>query len=160
MPIEKTLSIFKPDIIKKNLIGEIIDTFEKKNLKIVAMKMARLTSQQTEKFYEEHKDKPFFKEVVKFMTSSPVIIICLEGENAIKLNREIMGATNPKEAKEGTIRKKYGENIGNNAVHGSDSPESAKKEIEFFFKGGGNIFSLVKMSRCLNFHVLISHFYQ
>jgi nucleoside-diphosphate kinase len=134
MSLEKTLSIFKPDIVKKNLIGEIIDIFEKKNLKIMAMKMIRLTPQQTEKFYEEHKDKPFFKEMVKFMTSSPVVIICLEGENAIKLNREIMGTTNPLEAKVGTIRRTYGENIDNNAVHGSDSPESAKREIKFFFK--------------------------
>jgi len=134
MSLEKTLSIFKPDIVKKNLIGEIIDIFEKKNLKIMAMKMIRLTPQQTEKFYEEHKDKPFFKGMVKFMSSSPVVIICLEGENAIKLNREIMGATNPLEAKVGTIRRTYGENIDNNAVHGSDSPESAKREIKLFFK--------------------------
>lgn len=134
MSLEKTLSIFKPDIIQKNLIGEIIDKLEKKKLKIVAMKMIRLTSEQTEKFYEEHKDKPFFKGMVKFMSSSPVVIICLEGENAIKLNREIMGATNPLEAKVGTIRRTYGENIDNNAVHGSDSPESAKREIKLFFK--------------------------
>ena len=140
MPLEKTLSIFKPDIIQKNLIGEIIDKFEKKKLKIVAMKMLCLTSEQTEKFYEEHKDKPFFKGMVKFMSSSPVVIICLEGENAIKLNREIMGATNPLEAKVGTIRRTYGENIDNNAVHGSDSPESAKREIKLFFKEG-EIFS-------------------
>jgi len=134
MSLEKTLSIFKPDIIKKNLIGEIINIFEKKNLKMVAMKMIRLTSQQTEKFYEEHKDKPFFKEVVKSMTSSPVVVICLEGENATKLNREIMGSTNPLEAKVGTIRRTYGESIDSNSVHGSDSPESAKREIKFFFK--------------------------
>lgn len=134
MPIEKTLSIFKPDIIRKNLIGEIIDKFEKKKLKIVAMKMLRLTSEQTEKFYEEHKDKLFFKGMVKFMSSSPVVIICFEGENAIKLNRKIMGATNPLEANVGTIRRTYGENIDNNAVHGSDSPESAKREIKLFFK--------------------------
>ena len=134
MHLEKTLSIFKPDIIQKNLIGEIINIFEKKKLKIVAMKMLRLTSQQTEKFYEEHKERPFFKEVVEFMSSSPVVIICLEGENAIKLNREIMGATNPLDAKEGTIRKDYGESIDNNAVHGSDSPEAAEREIKLFFK--------------------------
>src|SRR3954464_15504480 len=112
MPIEKTLSIFKPDIIQKNLIGEIINIFEKKKLKIAAIKMLRLSPQQTEKFYEEHKERPFFKEVVEFMSSSPVVIICLEGENAIKLNREIMGTTNPLEAKVGTIRRTYGENIG------------------------------------------------
>lgn len=140
MSLEKTLSIFKPDIIRKNLIGEIINIFEKKNLKIVALKMIRLTSEQTEKFYEEHKDKPFFMGMVKFMSSSPVLIICLEGENAIKLNREIMGTTNPLEAKVGTIRRTYGKNIDNNAVHGSDSPDSAKREIKFFFKEG-EIFS-------------------
>jgi nucleoside-diphosphate kinase len=134
MPFEQTLSIFKPDIIKKNLIGEIINIFEKKKLKIVAMKMLRLTSQQAEEFYEEHKNRPFFKDVVKFMCSSPVVIICWEGENAIKFNREIMGATNPKEASEGTIRKVYGESIEANAVHGSDSIESALREINFFFK--------------------------
>jgi nucleoside-diphosphate kinase len=134
MPIEKTLSIFKPDIIQKNLIGEIIDIFEKKKLKIVALKMLCLTPQQTEKFYEEHKNKPFFKGMVEFMSSSPVVVICLEGENAIKLNREIMGATNPLEAKIGTIRRTYGESIDANAVHGSDSPEAAKREIKLFFK--------------------------
>jgi nucleoside-diphosphate kinase len=134
MPIEKTLSIFKPDIIQKNLIGEIINIFEKKKLKIVAIKMLRLSPQQTEEFYEEHKNKPFFKSMVKFMCGSPVVVICLEGENAIKLNREIMGATNPLEAKVGTIRRSYGESIDNNAVHGSDSPESAEREISFFFK--------------------------
>ena len=134
MTLEKTLSVFKPDIIQKNLIGEIINIFEKKKLKIVAIKMLRLTSQQTEKFYEEHKGKPFFKSVVELMSSYPVVIICLEGENAIKLNREIMGATNPLEAKVGTIRRTYGESIDSNAVHGSDSPESAKREIKLFFK--------------------------
>lgn len=134
MPLEKTLSIFKPDIIQKNLIGEIINIFEKKKLKIVALKMLCLTPQQTEKFYEEHKNKPFFKEMVKFMSSSPVVVICFEGDNAIKLNREIMGATNPLEAKVGTIRRTYGESIDSNAVHGSDSPESAKREIKLFFK--------------------------
>ncbi|CAI2175039.1 17940_t:CDS:1 [Funneliformis geosporum] len=96
--------------------------------------MLRLTPQQTEKFYEEHKNKFFFKEMVKFMSSSPVVVICLEGDNAIKLNREIMGATNPLEAKVGTIRRTYGESIDANAVHGSDSPESAKREIKLFFK--------------------------
>jgi nucleoside-diphosphate kinase len=133
MPLEQTLSIFKPDIIRKNLIGEVINIFEKKKLKIVAMKMLRLTSQQAKKFYEEHKNRPFFEDIVKFMCSSPVVIICLEGENAIKLNREIMGATNPKEASEGTIRKIYGESIEANAVHGSDSPQSALREINLFF---------------------------
>lgn len=134
MPLEKTLSIFKPDVIKKNLIGEIINIFEKKNLKIVAMKMLHLTPQQAEKFYEEHKGRPFFPDMVKFMSNSPVLVICLQGENAIKFNREIMGATNPQEAREGTIRKIYGESIESNAVHGSDSPQAAQREIKFFFK--------------------------
>jgi len=133
MTLERTLSIFKPNIIKKNLIGEIINIFEKNKLRIVAMKMISLTSQQAEKFYEEHKERSFFRDVVKFMCSSPVVVICWEGENVIKFNREIMGATNPHEAIEGTIRKIYGENIQANAVHGSDSPQSAIKEIKFFF---------------------------
>lgn len=134
MSQERTLSIFKPNIINKNLIGEIINIFEKKNLKIVAMKMIRLNSQQVKKFYEEHKDRNFFQDMVNFMSSSPVVVVCLEGDNAIKLNREIMGATNPQEADKGTIRKIYGESIEANAVHGSDSQQSALREINFFFK--------------------------
>lgn len=134
MPRQKTLSIIKPDISKISLIGEIINIFEKKGLKIVGMKMVQLTSQQAENFYQEHQARPFFGEMVKFMCSSPVVIMCLEGENAIKLNREIMGATNPQEAKVGTIRRTYGESIGTNAVHGSDSPQAAEREINFFFK--------------------------
>ncbi|CAI2192280.1 7834_t:CDS:2 [Funneliformis geosporum] len=121
MPRQKTLSIIKPDISKISLIGEIINIFEKKGLKVVGMKMVQLTSQQVENFYQEHQARPFFGEMVNFMCSSPVVIMCLEGENAIKLNREIMGATNPQEAKVGTIRRTYGESIGANAVHGSDS---------------------------------------
>src|SRR5215813_13627378 len=112
MPRQKTLSIIKPDISKINLIGEIINILEKKGLKIVGMKMVQLTPQQAEFFYQEHQNKPFFGEIVKFMCSSPVVVMCLEGENAIKLNREIMGATNPQEAKVGTIRRTYGESIG------------------------------------------------
>ena len=134
MTIEKTLSIIKPDIIKKNLIGEIINIFEKKGLRMVGIKMLQLTPQQAEEFYKEHKGKIFFADMIKFMCSSPVVIICWKGENAIKLNREIMGATNPKEAKEGTVRKKYGESIDFNAIHGSDSPHAAGREIEFFFQ--------------------------
>src|ERR1700722_10975751 len=135
MPIEKTLSIIKPDVINKNQIGEIINFFEKKGLKIIRMKMIRLTPQLAETFYQEHRTKPFFKGMIEFMCSSPVVIICLQGENAIKLNREIMGATDPKEAKEGTIRKIYGESIDNaNAVHGSGSPQAAEREIKLFFK--------------------------
>ncbi|CAH1756387.1 10387_t:CDS:1 [Entrophospora sp. SA101] len=134
MTIEKTLSIIKPDINKLSLIREIINMFEKKGLKVVAMKILQLSRTQAEQFYEEHESKPFFKDMVSFMCSSPVVIMCLEGENAIKLNREIMGATNPQEARVGTIRKTYGKSIEANAVHGSDSPQAAKKEINFFFK--------------------------
>ena len=123
---QKTLSIIKPDTSKINLIGEIINILEKKGLKVVGMKMIQLTSQQAETFYQEHQTRPFFGEMVKFMCSSPVVVMCLEGENAIKLNREIMGATNPQEAKVGTIRRTYGESIGANAVHGSDSPQAAE----------------------------------
>lgn len=137
MNLEKTLIILKPDIVQKNQIGEIINFLEKKNLKIVAIKMLRLTLPQAKKFYEEHQNRPFFPEMVKFMCSSPVVIMCLEGENAIKYNREIIGATNPQEAHEGTIRKIYGESIEANAVHGSDSLQSAIREINFFFKEEG-----------------------
>ncbi|CAG8649285.1 39433_t:CDS:1 [Gigaspora margarita] len=135
MSIERTLSIIKPDVIKKNQIGEIINVLEKKGLKIVGMKMVRLTPQLAETFYQEHNTKPFFKGMTEFMSNSPVVVICLEGENAIKLNREIMGATDPQEAKVGTIRRTYGESIDNaNAVHGSDSPQAAAREIKLFFQ--------------------------
>jgi len=135
MSIERTLSIIKPDVTKKNQIGEIINIFEKKGLRIVGMKMVRLTPQLAEIFYQEHKTKPFFKGMTEFMSNSPVVIICLEGENAIKLNREIMGATDPQQAKVGTIRRTYGVSIDNaNAVHGSDSPETATREINLFFQ--------------------------
>jgi nucleoside-diphosphate kinase len=135
MSIERTLSIIKPDITKKNQIGEIINVFEKKGLRIAGMKIVRLTPQLAETFYQEHKTKAFFQGMVEFISSLPVVVICLEGENAIKLNREIMGATNPLEAKVGTIRRTYGESIDNaNAVHGSDSPEAAEREIKLFFK--------------------------
>ena len=137
MPTERTLSIIKPDVIKKNQIGEIINFLEKKGLKIVGMKMVHLTPQLAEFFYQEHNTKVFFKGITEFMSSSPVVVICLEGENAIKLNREIMGTTDPKQAQEGTIRKIYGKSIDNaNAVHGSDSPQAAKREINLFFKEG------------------------
>jgi nucleoside-diphosphate kinase len=134
MPREKTLSIIKPDISKLSLIGEVISMLEKKGLKIVGMKMLHLTLPQAENFYQEHREKPFFKDMTKFMCSSPVVIMCLAGENAIKINREIMGATNPLEAKIGTIRRTYGESIDANAVHGSDSPQAAEREIKFFFQ--------------------------
>jgi nucleoside-diphosphate kinase len=130
----KTLSIIKPDIVKKNLIGEVINFLEKKGLTIIGMKMVHLTIQQAKKFYQEHRNRSFFEGMVKFMCSSPVVVMCLEGENAIKFNREIMGATDPQEAQEGTIRRIYGENIETNAVHGSDSPQAAEREIKFFFK--------------------------
>ncbi|MCE8168438.1 MAG: nucleoside-diphosphate kinase [Candidatus Moeniiplasma glomeromycotorum] len=131
---EKTLSIIKPDVNRMNLIGEIINILEKKGLKVVGMKMLKLTAIQAEEFYQEHREKPFFKDMVKFMCSSPVVIMCLAGENAIKFNREIMGATNPQEAKVGTIRRTYGESIDANAIHGSDSPQAAEREIKIFFK--------------------------
>ena len=135
MHLERTLSIIKPDVIKKNQIGEIINFLEKRGLKIVGMKMVHLTPQLAETFYQEHNTKAFFKGMTEFMSSSPVVVICLEGENAIKLNREIMGATDPKQAREGTIRKIYGVSIDNaNAVHGSDSAEAATREIKLFFK--------------------------
>src|SRR5436190_15925134 len=117
MNLERTLSIIKPDVGKMNLIGEVINILEKKGLKIIGMKMVCLTPQNAEIFYQEHQKKPFFNLMVKFMCDSPVVLICLEGENAIKLNREIMGATNPKESKEGTIRKIYGKSIDANAIH-------------------------------------------
>ncbi|CAI2161895.1 5547_t:CDS:2 [Funneliformis geosporum] len=134
MSLERTLSIIKPDASRMNLIGEIINMLEKKGLKIIGMKMVRLTSQHAEIFYHEHREKSFFKDMVNFMCGSPVVVMCLEGENAIKLNREIMGATNPHEAKVGTIRKMYGESIDANAVHGSDSPQAVEREIKLFFK--------------------------
>jgi nucleoside-diphosphate kinase len=134
MPRQRTLSIIKPDISKVSLIGEVISILEKKGLKIVGMKMVQLTPQQAETFYHEHRAKPFFEKMTKFMCSSPVVIMCLEGENAIQLNREIMGATDPQMAKVRTIRRTYGESIDANAVHGSDSSQAAEREINFFFK--------------------------
>ena len=133
MTIEKTLAIIKPNITNRNSIGEIINIWEKKGLRIIGMKMVHLTDYEAKSFYKEHEKKPFFESMVNFMCSEPVVIVCLEGENAIKFNREIMGATNPKEAGEGTIRKIFGESIEANAVHGSDSFQSAQREIKFFF---------------------------
>jgi nucleoside-diphosphate kinase len=133
MAVERTLSIIKPDAVAKNVIGEIISRFEKANLKIVAMQMKQLSKADAEGFYAEHKERPFFADLVAFMTSGPVVIQVLEGENAIALNRELMGATNPKEAAEGTIRRDFAESIDANAVHGSDSAASAEREIAFFF---------------------------
>ncbi|MBZ7935096.1 MULTISPECIES: nucleoside-diphosphate kinase [Campylobacter] len=132
--MEKTLSIIKPDAVRKNLIGKILDRFESNGLKIIALKKIQLTSEQAENFYAIHKERPFFKDLVNFMISGPVVISILEGENAVLKNRELMGATDPKEAKSGTIRADFAESIDANAVHGSDSLENAKNEIEFFFK--------------------------
>jgi nucleoside-diphosphate kinase len=134
MAKERTLSIIKPDAVAKNIIGEIIERFEKNGLRIAAAKMMHLTKTQAEQFYAVHKERPFFSALVGFMSSGPVLISVLEGENAITENRKIMGATNPKEAQAGTIRAKFADSIDHNAVHGSDSPETAKQEIDFFFK--------------------------
>ena len=132
--MERTLSIIKPDGVEKHIIGEIYKRFEQASLAIVQAKMMHLSKEQAEGFYAVHKDRPFFNDLVEYMTSGPVMVQVLEGDNAISLNRELMGATNPKDAQEGTIRKKYGISIDKNSVHGSDSIENAKIEINFFFK--------------------------
>ncbi len=134
MAIERTLSIIKPDAVGKNIIGKIYSRFEKAGLKIVASKMMQLSQAQAEGFYAEHKERPFFPSLVEFMTSGPVMVQVLEGENAIALNRELMGATNPKEAADGTIRADFAETVDANAVHGSDSPTSAEREVAYFFQ--------------------------
>lgn len=133
MAVEQTLSIIKPDAVSKNIIGEIISRFEKAGLKIVAAKMLHMNEDKAGGFYAEHRARPFFGELVEFMTSGPIVVQVLEGENAIALNRELMGATNPENAEEGTIRKDFAESIGRNAVHGSDSAESAAREVRYFF---------------------------
>ena len=133
MSLERTLSIIKPDAVGKNVIGKIIQRFEEQNLEIVAIKMLHLSREKAEGFYSIHKEKPFFNKLVDFMTSGPVIIQVLEGENAISKNRDIMGATNPVEAKDNTIRKDFASSIDENAVHGSDAPETAIIEIAYFF---------------------------
>ena len=133
MAIEQTLSIIKPDAVKKNVIGEIYSRVEKAGLKIVHAQMIELTKEEAEGFYAVHKDRPFFNDLVEFMTSGRVMIQVLEGENAVALNRQLMGATNPKEADKGTIRADFAESIDANAVHGSDSLENAKLEIDYFF---------------------------
>ncbi|MCW1360430.1 nucleoside-diphosphate kinase [Campylobacter sp. US33a] len=132
--MEKTLSIIKPDAVKKGVIGKILDRFESNGLRIAAMKKVQLTKEQAEGFYAVHKERPFFKDLVEFMISGPVVISVLEGEGAVLKNRDLMGATNPKEAKAGTIRADFAQSIDANAVHGSDSLENAKIEIDFFFK--------------------------
>ena len=134
MAIERTLSIIKPDAVAKNVIGKIYSRFEKAGLRIVAARLMQLSRSQAESFYAVHKERPFYKDLVAFMTSGPVMVQVLEGENAIAMNRDIMGATNPSEAAEGTIRADFAENVEENAVHGSDGPETAKAEIAFFFK--------------------------
>ena len=133
MALERTLSIIKPDAVAKNVIGEIESRFEKAGLRIVAMKMVQLSQEKAEGFYAEHKERPFFKDLVEFMTSGPVVVQVLEGENAILANRDLMGATNPKEADAGTIRADFADSIDANAVHGSDSPASAEREVSYFF---------------------------
>lgn len=131
--MERTLSIIKPDAVKKNIIGEIISRFEKNGLRIAAMKKIWMTKEEAKGFYIVHKDKPFYDSLTDFMSEGPIVVMVLEGDNAIAKNREIMGATNPANAAPGTIRKDFGENIERNAVHGSDAPETAVFEIGYFF---------------------------
>ncbi len=133
MAVERTLSIIKPDAVGKNVIGEIYTRFESNGLRVVAARMLRLSEAVAGGFYAEHRERPFFPALIEFMTSGPVVVQVLEGENAIAKNRELMGATNPQEADEGTIRADFAESIDANAVHGSDSPESAQREIAYFF---------------------------
>ena len=133
MSNERTLSIIKPDATKRNLTGLINAKFENAGLKIIAQKRLQLTRSMAEKFYEIHKNRPFFNDLVDFMISGPVVVQVLEGDNAVKLNRDVMGATNPDDAEEGTIRKEFAESIEANSVHGSDSLENAQNEISFFF---------------------------
>ncbi len=134
MPLERTLSIIKPDAVGKNVVGEIYRRFEEAGLRIVAAKMLHLTREQAEQFYAVHKERPFYNDLVEFMISGPVMVQVLEGEDAIAKNREVMGATNPQEAAAGTIRADFAETVDENAVHGSDGPDTARTEIAFFFK--------------------------
>lgn len=134
MAIEQTFSIIKPNAMKKNAIGDIMSMFEANGLKIAAAKITLLSKSKAEEFYAEHKARPFFGELVSFMTSGPVMLMCLQGENAVAKNREIMGATDPKKAAPGTVRAKFGDNVGENAVHGSDSTDSAARELALFFE--------------------------
>jgi nucleoside-diphosphate kinase len=135
MAVERTLSIIKPDATRRNLTGKINARFEERGLRIVAQRRLQLSRQQAEEFYGVHRQRPFFNDLVAFMTSGPVVVQVLEGENAVALNREIMGATNPANAAPGTIRKDFAESIEANSVHGSDSAENAKTEVAFFFRG-------------------------
>ena len=137
MAIEQTFSIIKPDAVAKNVIGEIVSRFEKNGLKIVASKMLHLSKEQAEGFYAVHRERPFYNDLVSFMISGPVVVQVLEGENAISKNRELMGATNPAEADPGTIRADFATTVDENAVHGSDAPETGSEEIRFFFGEDG-----------------------
>jgi len=134
MSMERTFSIIKPNAVAKNAIGEILTRFEKQGLRVAAAKMVRLSKEKAEGFYIEHKDRPFFGSLVQFMTSGPVLLLCLEGTNAVALNREIMGATDPAKALPGTLRKDFADSIEANAVHGSDSLQSATRELSYFFE--------------------------
>lgn len=133
MAVERTLSIIKPDAVAKNVIGKIYSRFESNGLQIVASKMLQLDAEKAGGFYKEHEGRPFYPALIEFMTSGPVVVQVLEGENAVAKNRELMGATNPQEAAEGTIRADFAQSIDANAVHGSDSPESAAREVAYFF---------------------------
>jgi nucleoside-diphosphate kinase len=137
MAIERTLSIIKPDAVAKNVIGEIYNRFEKAGLRIVGARMEHLSAEKAGEFYAVHKERPFYQDLVDFMTSGPVMIQALEGEDAIAKNREVMGATNPADAAPGTIRADFAQTVEENAVHGSDGPDTAKAEIEFFFGSDG-----------------------
>lgn len=133
MPLEQTFSIIKPDGVRRNLVGKILSRFEEKGLRIVATKMIHMSKLEAEGFYAVHRERPFFGELTEFMSSGPVVVSVLEGETAVKYNREIMGATNPADADEGTIRRDFAESLGENTVHGSDSLENAVIEISYFF---------------------------
>lgn len=135
MAVERTLSIIKPDAVEKNNIGGIVAMIEKAGLKVIAMRMGQMSRSEAEGFYAVHKERPFFGELVEFMTRSPVVMMCLEGESAIAKYRAVMGATDPAKAEDGTIRKAFGANIGENACHGSDAPETAAFELGYFFRG-------------------------
>jgi nucleoside-diphosphate kinase len=137
MAVERTLSIIKPDAVAKNVIGKIYSRFEKAGLQIIAARMIQMSREQAEGFYAVHKERPFFNDLVEFMISGPVMVQCIEGENAITMNRQLMGATNPKEAEAGTIRADFADSIDANAVHGSDAPETAEVEIAYFFGNDG-----------------------
>ena len=135
MSLEKTLSIIKPDAVKRDLTGKIIAMFEEKGLRVVAQKKIWLSKEQAGSFYDVHRDRPFFSELCEFMSSGPIVVQVLQGNRAIELNREIMGATNPEQAEAGTIRKEFALSMTENSAHGSDSPETAREEISFFFSG-------------------------